>query len=132
MTSTPALPAPAALPERTPYDAAHASIVDDGHTVTCVYIPDPEQARNPRKVVENLADRRYESVEVIATARRFLKKNGATFSGWIVEGPANDCSEPISGKREAMTVLRHRIRVYFPAPSGEAHGQSASAAPRLF
>lgn len=99
-------------PTRTPYDAEHVAIVDNGHTVWALYIPNPEQAKDPRAVVNNIASRCYSDVEVIAQARRFYKRNGSSFSGWIVESGL-DYSDPIPTKPEAMGTLNDAIRDYF-------------------
>jgi hypothetical protein len=99
---------------RTPYDAQHVKIVDDGPIVTALWIPNPEQVKNPRRVLDNITDRAlHDGVEVVATARRFYRYEGADFSGWIVERGPQDYSEPIPNKREAMASLRHSIRAYF-------------------
>ncbi|MFC8889555.1 hypothetical protein ACFT54_10085 [Streptomyces cinereoruber] len=98
---------------RTPYNADHVAIVDAGETVTAVYIPDPEQAKEPAKVVGDITDRKYVNVEVVATARRFYKKDGADFSGWVVESGPHSYSDPVPNKPQAMTVLRDAIRGYF-------------------
>lgn len=97
---------------RTPYDASHVAIVDMGHTVWALYIPDPDQARTPRHVADNICDRKFADVEIVAVASRHYKSEGAAFSGWIVEAGHN-FSEPIPNKREAMKALRHDIRAYF-------------------
>ncbi|MFF3928213.1 hypothetical protein [Streptomyces hirsutus] len=99
--------------KRTPYDANHVAIVDEGHTITALYIPDPELAKDPRRIVKDIANRQYANVELVATARRFYKKDGASFSGWIVDSGPYSYSDPIANKREAIASLRHHIREYF-------------------
>lgn len=99
-------------PARRPYDAKHVQIVDQGLTVTALYIPDPEQAKDPEYVLANILDDRYTAVETVAEATRHFKNEGAAFSGWIVRnGPSY--GEPISNKREAMVQLRREITDYF-------------------
>jgi hypothetical protein len=100
-------------PERRPYDAKHVQMVDMGHTVWALYIPDPEQAKDPQHVADNLLRREYADVEVVATARRFYKKEGAHFSGWVVEAPGGGNSDGIPNKRQAMQCLRLAIRDHF-------------------
>jgi hypothetical protein len=91
-----------------PYDAEHVVIVDMGRTVWALYIPDSEQAKDPQRVAEGLLRPEYADVELIATAERHYKKEGAGFSGWVV-----DTSDSIATKREAMRELRHVIRNHF-------------------
>lgn len=98
--------------QRTPYDAAHAQIVDQGLVMTALYIPDPEHAKDPEYVLEHITEQQYEGVEVIAEATRHFKNEGAAFSGWIVRsGPSY--GEPIANKREALKSLRREITDYF-------------------
>lgn len=99
-------------PVRRPYDAEHVQIVDQGSTVTALYIPDPEQAGDPAHVLGSITDARYMSVEVVATAGRFYRKDGAAFSGWVVRTGA-DHGEPHPNKREALAQLRREITDYF-------------------
>jgi hypothetical protein len=99
-------------PTRRPYDAKHVQIVDQGLTLTALYIPDPEQAKDPARVMENITDSRYANVEIVAEATRHFKNEGAAFSGWIVRsGPSY--GEPIANKREARAQLRREIADYF-------------------
>lgn len=98
---------------KQPYRAESVQIVDMGHTVWALYIPDPEQANDPQHVADNLLRPEYRDVEVLATMRRFYKKDGANFSGWIVEGPDGGYSDDISHKRQAMSGLRYAIAAYF-------------------
>ncbi|MDW6058105.1 hypothetical protein SAZ11_08380 [Streptomyces sp. FXJ1.4098] len=99
-------------PARRPYDAEHVQIVDQGLVMTALYIPDPEQAKDPKYVLEHITEQRYEGVEVVAEATRHFKNEGAVFSGWIVRsGPSY--GEPIANKREALAQLRREITDYF-------------------
>lgn len=97
---------------RRPYNAGNVQIVDQGLTVVALYIPDPEQAKAPEQVWDNITDRAYEAVEVVATMRRFYKSEGAMYSGWIVESGLNR-GEPIPNKGEAMEQLHYVIADYF-------------------
>lgn len=98
---------------RTPYDAEHVAIVDNGSTITALYIPNPEDAKRPAYVLDHILDRsRFEYVEVVADATRFYKREGATFSGWIVRTGIY-YSDPIANKRDAMKELRRTITEYF-------------------
>ncbi|MFD5566673.1 hypothetical protein [Streptomyces cadmiisoli] len=97
---------------RTPYDAEHVQIVDQGLAVTALYIPNPEQAKDPAYVLKNILDSRYEGVEVVAEATRHFKNQGAAFSGWIVRS-GHSYGEPIANKREALAQMRREIADYF-------------------
>ncbi|MFH9425953.1 hypothetical protein [Streptomyces sp. NPDC017529] len=99
--------------KRNPYDAEHVQIIDRGYSVVALYIPDPEQAKDPAYVWNHLLDRtRYEAVEVVAEARRFYKCDGAPFSGWVVESGLGH-TDPLPNKREALEQLRRAISAYF-------------------
>lgn len=100
-------------PATRPYDAEHVQIVDEGTIVTALYIPDPEQAKDPQAVLDAppTMDSAWE-VEIVAEATRFYKKDGADFSGWIVRS-RQDYTDPIPNKRAAMTHLRDAIADYF-------------------
>ncbi|MFD7016161.1 hypothetical protein [Streptomyces sp. NPDC059928] len=99
-------------PALRPYNAENVQIVDQGLSVTALYIPDLEQAKDPKYVMEHITDRRYEAVEVVGEATRHFKHEGAVFSGWIVRS-GSYYSEPISNKREALRQLRREITGYF-------------------
>lgn len=98
--------------DRQPYDAKHIAIVDSGLTVTALWIPDPEAAKNPSHVLVHICDPQFASVEVVAQATRYYKRDGANFSGWIVRSGLNH-SDPIPNKREAIQSLRHSVAAYF-------------------
>ncbi|MEU1663617.1 hypothetical protein ABZ547_08375 [Streptomyces sparsogenes] len=98
--------------QRTPYDAEHVQIVDHGLVMTALYIPDPEQAKDPSYVLEHITDSQYEAVEVVAEATRHFKNEGAAFSGWIVRS-GYSYGEPIATKREALAQLHREITDYF-------------------
>jgi hypothetical protein len=102
---------------RCPYDAKHVAIVDMGGTVWALYIPDAEQAKNPRAVAENITSREYDDVEVVACAQRYYKRDGAIVPGWVItSGP--DYSEPIPNKRDMLRGLREQaIPGYFDRPT---------------
>lgn len=94
------------------YDAKHVQIVDRGLTITALWIPDPEAARSPAYVLDHICDPQFASVEVVAQAIRCYKRDGASFSGWIVRSGL-DHGDPIPNKREAMQSLRHSVAAYF-------------------
>lgn len=97
-----------------PYDAEHVQIINEGPIVTALYIPDPEQAEDPGAVLDNILDRdKYDAVEIVATARRFYRSDGADFSGWIVESGPFNYTDPIPNKRLAMMSLHDMIIDYF-------------------
>lgn len=100
-------------PARRPYDAEHVQIVDQGLTVTALYIPDPEQAKDPAYVLENILDSRYTNVEVVATATRCFKSEGATASGWFIRSGLDHGSEGYPNKRAMHDALTHAIADYF-------------------
>jgi hypothetical protein len=98
---------------RTPYDAGHVAIVDMGHTVWALYIPDPGQAKNPRAVVDNITAPEYSDVEMVATATRCYKTEGATASGWFISSGVDYGSEGYPNKRAMREALRLTISGYF-------------------
>ncbi|MFD9205916.1 hypothetical protein ACFVZM_06500 [Streptomyces sioyaensis] len=104
--------------ERTPYDADHVAIVDMGHTVWALYIPDPEHAKDPQAVADNLCDRKYTDVEMVASTQRFYKKDGAAFSGWVVEGNGG-YSDGIPRKPDAMKELKYVVAGHFKRPAAD-------------
>lgn len=106
-----------AATSRTPYSAEYVHVVDMGFTVWALYIPNPEHARDPRNVADNILDRKYADVELIATAERFRKCDGNGFSGWVVAGNGGN-SDPIPTKRQAMRDLRAVICDYFKPSEG--------------
>mgnify|MGYP001606121523 CR=1 FL=1 len=97
---------------RRPYDAAHVQIVDNGTCVTALWIADPELARDPRAALDRICDRTLD-IEVVATATRYFKYQGASVPGWIVKSGPFEYSDPIPTKREAMQCLRRAIHEYF-------------------
>jgi hypothetical protein len=104
-------------PARRPYTARSVQYVDLGTVVTALYIPDAQQAEDPAYVLENILRPEYENVETVAEMTRHYKREGATFSGWIVRsGP--EYGEPIPNKREALAQLRREVAEYF-RPRGE-------------
>jgi hypothetical protein len=96
------------------YDAKHVQIVDMGHTVTALYIPDPEQAKDPHHVLNNILDNsKYANVEVVATATRVYKSEGAMASGWFITSGGDYGSEGYPNKAAMREALRLTIRDYF-------------------
>jgi len=98
---------------RTPYDAAHVAIVDSGHTVTALYIPDPDHARDPRAVLNNIADRTYAEVEIVVEMTRYYKCDGAPFSGWATTDFRNRGIFLGTRKADAAAALRGMVADYF-------------------
>lgn len=97
-----------------PYDADHVHIIDEGSTVTAIWIADPEKAKNPRKTYD--APWTYETrddYETVAEATRFYKTRGATFSGWITTSRGNHGTVPLPSKKAAMQDLKFLIADYF-------------------
>jgi hypothetical protein len=100
-------------PARAPRDAEHVKIVDNGTIVTAVWVSDP--SIDPAEALENIlrSDLPYE-VEVIAEATRFYKREGASFSGWVVSSSGGlNYGDPIPNKRAALRDLRYAIAAYF-------------------
>lgn len=99
---------------RTPYSAKGVRYVDQGTIVTAVWVSDP--AVDPAEALDKIlhTDLPYE-VEVIAEATRFYKREGASFSGWIISQPSNGNynTEPIPNKRQAAAALREWVKGYF-------------------
>ena len=98
---------------RRPYGAEHVQIVDQGLVMTALYIPDPEQAKDPEYVLEHILDRRYENVEVVATATRHFKSEGAAVSGWVIASGNDYGSEGYPNKRALREALDITIADYF-------------------
>lgn len=106
-------------PKRTPYDAEHVSIVDMGHTMWALYIPDPEQAKDPKDVADNILDHKYASVEMVATATKYRKRDGALYAGWSVSSNGG-YSDIITTKSETRDHLKVVIGEYFEARGATA------------
>lgn len=43
---------------------------------------------------------------ILATAERFYRSRGASFSGWVVRDDRGGYSDPINGRADAMAELR--------------------------
>lgn len=105
--------------ERLPYDAKHVIYRESacGKIVTAFWASDRDFAAllaDPNTPDDEI-DRRLwfrDDVEIVATAIRHYRYEGADFSGWIVESRRNP-SEPIPNKREAMRTLRAVAADYF-------------------
>lgn len=108
-----AIPAEEATPARTPYDAAHVAVVDSGHTVTALYIPDPDHAQDPRGVLANITDRAYAGVEIVVQMTRFYKSEGAPVSGWVTTDFRNRGLDLGTRKAAAKATLREMVVDYF-------------------
>lgn len=101
--------------DRVPYDAAHVHVIDEGHTMTAVWISDPVKARDPRATFDApLSYENRDDYETIAEAKRFYKTDGAAFSGWIVrDRQGNHDTVPLRTKREARETLDWVVSAYF-------------------
>lgn len=115
---------------RTPYDAEHIAIVDMGHTTWALYIPDPEQAKNPRAVAANITAPEYANVEVVATAIRCYKTEGATASGWFIRSGLDSGSEGYPNKQAMREALRLIISGYFGTTTEQETDTVTETAPR--
>lgn len=104
--------------EKLPYNAKHVIYRETagGMRVHALWTSDPEAAAlladpsTPKDVIDRLWFR--DDVQVIATATRHYRYEGADFSGWIVESSGNP-SDVIRNKREAMRHLRAAVAEYF-------------------
>jgi 5'(3')-deoxyribonucleotidase len=100
----------------TPYDAKHVIYRDSGHMVHALWAANPEHARQladpttPEEVINRLWFR--DDVEIVATATRHYKRDGAGFSGWVIEC-MGDPTDSIRTKREAVKQLRMAVADYF-------------------
>lgn len=98
---------------QTPYSPEGVAIVDMGDTVWALYIPDPEMARDPQLVADNLSNYKlYRDVEMVASMTKHYVRDGAAYSGWIVDS-GGSYSDPIRHKRDAQGSFRRAIRAYF-------------------
>lgn len=113
---------------RTPYDVEHITIVDMGRTTWALYIPDPEQAKNPRTVAANITAPEYANVEVVATATRCYKTEGATASGWFISSGLDSGSEGYPNKPAMREALRLTIGGYFTSQDQETDTMTAAPA----
>jgi hypothetical protein len=105
--------------ERLPYDAKHVIYRESVHglIVTAFWTSDPDVAAlladqdTPTDVVDQKLWLR-DDVEIVATATRHYRYEGADFSGWIVK--SKGCpSDPIPNKRVALKALRAAVAEYF-------------------
>lgn len=98
--------------EKVPYDAEHVLYVNYGHTVWALWTPDPDQAKNPRAIADNITGRAYADVEVIAEMSRLYKSEGALVSGWQICADGNAFMAS-TRKTDAMKQLRETVADYF-------------------
>lgn len=97
-----------------PYDADHVHIIDEGHTITAIWIADPAKAKNPRATYDApLTYENRDDYETVAEATRFYKTHGATFSGWITSSGNEYGTVPLPNKKAAMADLKILIADYF-------------------
>lgn len=99
--------------EKLPYDAKHVFIIDEGHSVYAFWTADPVKAADAKAGRLDVGDiiMSYD-FQVIASMSRFYKRDGADFSGWVVESRGHN-SDGIPNKRDAMRELRAAIAEYF-------------------
>lgn len=95
----------------TPYTADHVKILDRGNTVVALWLP--KLGMDPQHAWNNLLAPEYRDVEVIATAERHFRVDGAAFSGWIVSTGPSDHTDPLRTKPVALDHLRDRVRRNF-------------------
>lgn len=102
--------------EKLPYDAEHVVIRDEPSMVHAFWTSDPDVARQirDRNTSDEVLNRlwRRDDVELVAVATRYYTRDGADFTGWVVEG-SGTYSDPIPNKRQAMQTLRGFIVGYF-------------------
>jgi hypothetical protein len=102
---------------RLPHAAKHAIILSLDGEILVLWTPDPDlaaqlkagDARDIDRLILNPAN----EIETVATARRFYKRDGADFSGWVVESSGGNNSDGIANKHEAMRALRVTVADYF-------------------
>lgn len=101
---------------RRPYDATNVAYVDRGAIITAVWVSDPAIA--PAEALDKILHRDlpYE-VEVIAEATRHYKREGASFSGWVITWGSN-YGDPVPNKREAYKHLRWAVADRFEIKGG--------------
>lgn len=99
---------------RLPYGPEAAIYrTEPGGDVYVYWTGDPAKAAQ-LAAREEIPDRLLfdKEVEVVATARRFTKAEGAAFSGWVVESGHNP-SDPLPTKPEAMHLLKLIVADYW-------------------
>lgn len=103
--------------ERLPYDAKHVIYRESagGKIVHALWTSDPVAAalladpNTPKDVIDRLWFR--DDVEIVATATRHYRYEGAPYSGWTVQsGRASDLTR---NKRDAMRQMRRLVAAYF-------------------
>jgi len=104
--------------EKLPYDAKHVIYRESagGKIVHAFWTGDPAAAAllaDPN-TAEDVINRLWfrDDVEIVATATRHYRYEGAGFSGWVVESGGYPI-DSISNKREAMRNLRAVVVAYF-------------------
>lgn len=105
--------------EKLPHTAKHVVYRDEGTKAHAFWTSDPETARQladrdtPAETINQLWFR--DDVEIVATATRFYKRDGAGHSGWVVTSPSDRSAytDPIPTKREAMKSLRRFVAQAF-------------------
>lgn len=95
--------------KRTPYAPNGVQIVDDGGFVTALWVADPSMTA--AEALDKILNRELE-IEVVSEATRYTRRDGASFSGWIVRSGV-DHTDPIPTKHAAMAAMRDQINAYF-------------------
>jgi len=102
--------------ERLPHTARHTVYRDSGTMIHAFWTSNPDiaqQLRDPATPDETINRLWFHNdVEIVATATRFYKRDGAGHSGWIVESQGYP-SDSITNKREAMKSMRYAVASYF-------------------
>lgn len=103
--------------DRLPYDAKHTIIINMDRQILALWTPNPDLADQLKQadadgVFRILVRDTNNQIEAVAAARRFYRRDGADFSGWVVES-AGDRSDGIANKRQAMQALRIAVTDYF-------------------
>lgn len=94
-----------------PYHPDFVHYVDTPGQITALWSPVPIQ--DPKYVLAHITDRsRFDSVEVVAEANRFTKRDGAVYPGWVVRSGV-DHSEPLTLKADALRSLDSAVAEYF-------------------
>ena len=102
--------------DRLPYTAKNVIVLSLDGSILALWTPDPDLAAQikagDQKEIDRLILNPANEIETVATARRFYKREGADFSGWVVEAPGGH-SDPIANKHQAMRSVRTAVADYF-------------------
>lgn len=90
---------------RVPFALDRVLYLDKGTAVYALWTSDPGLWAAGAQAVWDALLRRDVETEVIATARKFIKREGATFTGWVAEYGIHS-TDPMATKRQAVRELK--------------------------